>query len=303
MRLKHFVLSCTIEEKKFPFAVYVREPNPLYKNPFYHQLWWLRTCCGGEIDSPAVEVFKQLKVIADENTVLLADLCVYALAPAPDPDGLELQYLSEGKDDAIFHWCGEPCDDLMELCAAAQAVSRHLFGDPVSGRPIDHLRDNAFYYFCAVMLCYGCGEGDMDGDFPHFQHLTAGRHPDGEPTGEYSDSYHDEAHAVCISLDAYGRYLPVNVYAFLAHFVGYRDEVTRPVITHIREKLLAVAAQETFAVPDVSEAHCKAFLAFCKRLAKLYKRKRGKLAGKQPDIKSGGKKPSGRKPRKKTKAA
>jgi hypothetical protein len=87
--MKRFTIPCDFNGQKYPFHVYVGEPNP-QRHPLQHQAWWLSTVRGGTIPQDVMDSFERLHKIAIENNVSFEDLCVYALGSAAAEEGQQL---------------------------------------------------------------------------------------------------------------------------------------------------------------------------------------------------------------------
>jgi len=87
--MKRFTIPCDFAGVKYPFHVYVGEPNA-EEHPLKYQELWLRTIRGGAIPSDVMSSFERLHKIALENNVSFEDLCAYALGTAAAEEGKKL---------------------------------------------------------------------------------------------------------------------------------------------------------------------------------------------------------------------
>ncbi|RYE05783.1 MAG: DUF2610 domain-containing protein [Rickettsiaceae bacterium] len=83
--MKMFNINCDFNGQMAPFPIYIGQPEGSH-HPAKFQANWLSSEKQGMIPTSVMEALTKLKEVADKNSVLLEDLCVYALGAEQQED-------------------------------------------------------------------------------------------------------------------------------------------------------------------------------------------------------------------------
>ena len=81
--VKKFSVPCDFSGQKFPFTIYVGEPE-VDHHPLHFQAEWLSKHRGGSIPGDVMESVAKLYELSKRNNVSFEELCVYALSDELD---------------------------------------------------------------------------------------------------------------------------------------------------------------------------------------------------------------------------
>jgi hypothetical protein len=79
--MKKFKIPCDFSGHRYPFDLYVGEPDDDL-HPLHFQSEWLQRSRGGFIPKEVMDSFSKLHKISVENGVSFEELCMYALGAA-----------------------------------------------------------------------------------------------------------------------------------------------------------------------------------------------------------------------------
>lgn len=86
--MKRFTFPCNFPGGvQNPFSFYVGDPNPK-NHPLQHQAAWLASERQGSVPADVMNLFQELRTLANDHDVPFEDLCEYALSAAEGEGGI-----------------------------------------------------------------------------------------------------------------------------------------------------------------------------------------------------------------------